>query len=84
MPPLATPLATDRTEAEFSAGYRRGRHTCLTKGPDAARRWLETEASRPATPARSPGDKAGFEGYAQAVWDYEDANGLPHPVRTGV
>ena len=75
---------THSTDVEFFAGYERGRQTCLTKGPESARGWLEAEISRLATLASSSDGKARFEGYAQAVWDYEDANGLPHSIRAGI
>lgn len=51
-------------------GYSDGRTLCLTKGVEDARR----QAVRRAEPAY----EAGFD---WALWDFEDANGLPHGER---
>lgn len=64
----------DRAETEYANGFDRGRTACLTKGPETARRWLR-EHRRP---------DAYREGYAAALWAYEDANGLPHDPISGV
>lgn len=69
-------------DSEFARGYDEGWATCLTAGPETARGWLRTEALRQFAPGHAV-NSATRVGYAQAVWDYEDANGLPHP-RGGV
>lgn len=78
MPPPLQQVAASNAESEFANGYDQGRATCLTHGAEAAHRWLATHRVRP---ARASSGEARHAGYAQAVWDYEDANGLPHPPR---
>ena len=55
-------------EQSYLNGYDRVRTVCLTKGVDAARQWLN----------RSTEDAAYRDGAKAAIFDYEDANGLPH------
>jgi hypothetical protein len=62
-------------EQQYMAGYNAGRTTCLRTGSsEAGRRWLETEARAK--------DSAYIAGFEWALWDYDDANGLPM-TRTG-
>lgn len=53
----------------FFDGYESTRATCLTIGVEVARRLIQ---------ARNQRDSAWLVGAELAVWDYEDANGLPH------
>jgi hypothetical protein len=57
-------------EQRYLDGYDRVRTVCLIKGVDAARQWLN----------RSTEDAACRDGAKAAIFDYEDANGLPHSV----
>jgi len=63
-----------RAETLYFNGYEQGRTICLTKGADAARRWLR-QHPRSGDPLRS--------GFARALWDWEDANGIPHDPLEG-
>ena len=70
---MATSTDPRRAETEYFNGYERGRDACLTKGADTAKRWLRRNAVT--GPFRT--------GYAGALWDWEDSNGLPHdPVES--
>lgn len=64
-----------RAETLYFNGYAKGQTVCLTKGADAARLWLR-ERPRGGDPLRS--------GFARALWDWEDANGVPHDPLEGV
>lgn len=57
-------------EQRYLNGYDRVRMVRLTKGVDAARQWL----------TRCTEDAAYRDGAKAAIFDYEDANGLPHPA----
>jgi hypothetical protein len=58
-------------EREWLKGYEAGRAACLARGVDVARQ-------------RRRRANAAFEsGYDWALWDHEDANGLPHESRQG-
>lgn len=57
-------------------GYEAARTHCLTRGVDAARRQGPS--------ADDAGDSTAYEaGFDWGLWDYEDANGLPHSRREG-
>ena len=57
--------AADR---EWMRGYDAARALCLTRGVETAHH------------QDSPPPNAAYEaGFDWGVWDYEDANGLPHP-----
>ena len=56
--------AADR---DWMNGYEAARAFCLAKGVDAAR----VHAPAPSSPAYE-------SGWDWGLWDYEDANGLPH------
>ncbi len=57
-----------RAETDYANGFDQGRTVCLTKGAEAARRWLREHRR----------EDAYRLGYAAALWAWEDANGLPH------
>jgi hypothetical protein len=58
-------------EREWMRGYAAGRAACLAKGADAARQQRRASSSA-------------FEaGYDWAIWDHEDANGMPHSRERG-
>jgi hypothetical protein len=60
-------------DARYLAGYDAGRTACVRTGSVAeALRWIETHQHV---------DAAYLAGYEWAVWDYEDANGVPHERR---
>lgn len=61
----------DQREIAWQNGYDQGRTMCLQKGAEAARQWLREH--------RADVDSKRF-GWAAAVWDYEDANGMPHEL----
>ena len=64
-----------RGEARYLAGYEAGRAACLRTGSAAAaRRWVEEHQHA---------DSAYLAGYEWALWDYEDANGVPHHGAAG-
>lgn len=65
-----------RAETDYLNGYEAGRSTCLIDGSAAARRWLAARPHAGGDPFRA--------GYARALWDHEDANGVPHDARTQV
>ena len=53
-------------------GYEAARSLCLAKGADLALR------------QKPPASNAAYEaGYDWGLWDYEDANGLPHHRERG-
>jgi len=55
---------------EWMRGYEAARTACLTRGSATAHH------DRPTSP------NAAFDsGYDWGLWDYEDANGLPHAGR---
>ncbi|MFY0405456.1 hypothetical protein [Solicola sp. PLA-1-18] len=59
-------------QQQWAAGYEAARTYCLTRGAVQARHL------RPDAP------NAAYEaGYDWGVWDYEDANGLPHAREQG-
>ncbi|MDO9380024.1 MAG: hypothetical protein Q7T56_14350 [Nocardioidaceae bacterium] len=60
------------TERQWAAGYEAARTYCLTRGA------VHAQHLRPASP--SPAFEAGYD---WGVWDYEDANGLPHGRERG-
>lgn len=62
----------ERAERELMRGYQAARSLCLTKGVGGALR------ERGAVP--DPAFEAGFD---WGLWDYEDANGLPHVRERG-
>ncbi|WP_147455918.1 hypothetical protein [Nocardioides mangrovicus] len=57
-------------ERDFALGYDAGRAMCLATSRESAR------AHQAVREAEQTG--AFWEGWSWAVWDYEDANGLPH------
>lgn len=59
-------------DREWMRGYEAARTLCLTQGPEAARRREQSGA-----------DPAFESGWDWGLWDYEDANGLPHPRERG-
>ncbi|HET6867694.1 MAG TPA: hypothetical protein VFH80_17380 [Solirubrobacteraceae bacterium] len=60
-------------EQQYMAGYNAGRTIALRTGStEAGRRWLSQH---------SGADIAYVAGYEWALWDYENANGLPHEQR---
>jgi hypothetical protein len=62
-------------EARYLAGYDAGRAACLRAGSaDAARRWAAEHQHV---------DPAYLAGYEWALWDYEDANGVPRRHASG-
>jgi hypothetical protein len=67
-------VETTSAEARYLAGYNAGRTACLRTGSvDAARVWVAEHQQV---------DAAYLAGYEWALWDYEDANGVPHTRRT--
>lgn len=63
-------MASPSSEHRYLAGYQAGRTSCLQTGSsDSGRRWVE---------AHQHADDAYLAGYEWALWDYEDANGMPH------
>lgn len=57
-------------EQRYTAGYNAGRTICAQTGSsEAGRQWVEVNQQS---------DDAFLAGYEWALWDYEDANGLPH------
>lgn len=77
------PTPARDAETEFANGYERGRSTCLTRGPEAAHRYLAEQLATSISDAAAAIFQASRAGYTQAVWDYEDANGLPQPPHSG-
>lgn len=61
-------------------GYEAARTHCLTRGVDAARREGPNVDGAGAGAGASTAYEAGFD---WGLWDYEDANGLPHSRRQG-
>lgn len=57
-------------DQDWMRGYEAARALCLTKGPEAA------HLHRPKHP-----NQAHESGWDWGVWDYEDANGLPHSAK---
>lgn len=65
---MASPLAEHR----YLTGYQAGRTSCLQSGSSyVGRQWVE---------AHQHADDAFLAGYEWALWDYEDANGIPHQL----
>lgn len=63
-------------DARYLAGYHAGRTACLRSGSaEGARRWVEEHQHV---------DAAYLAGYEWALWDYEDANGMPHRRASGI
>jgi len=60
-------VAESAADREWVKGYEAARTMCLTASPDAARHHDRSATSEPW--------RAGFD---WGLWDYEDANGLPH------
>lgn len=59
-------------EREWTRGYEAARSLCLAKGADLA------------LSQKPPASNAAYEaGYDWGLWDYEDANGLPHRRERG-
>ncbi len=58
-------------EREWMSGYNAARALCLSKGVEIAQQ------------QRPDGSAAYESGYDWALWDYEDANGLPHQREQG-
>ena len=59
-------------DQEWMRGYEAARALCLSRGAETAQRQK---------PERT---NAAYEaGYDWGLWDYLDANGLPHPVERG-
>lgn len=63
----STGFMGEQAEREWMRGYQAARSLCLAKGVETARGQM---ASAP-----SLAFEAGFD---WGLWDYEDANGLPH------
>lgn len=61
---------TAQDQAYFD-GYETARAACLTVGLEVALKLLTARAA----------DAAWVTGAELAIWDYEDANGLPHRVQ---
>lgn len=59
-------------DAEWMKGYEDGRTHCLTRGLEVARGRIFGETTR-----------AYESGWSWALFDYEDANGLPHRREQG-
>ena len=69
-------MSSSTNEAVYLAGYQAGREACLRSGaPEGARRWVEENQHV---------DAAFLAGYEWALWDYEDANGVPHRRAAGI
>lgn len=66
------PMGDGVADREWMKGYEAARTRCLTRGADVAHRQRPTTAN----PAYE-------SGYDWGLWDYEDANGLPHPHDLG-
>lgn len=66
-------MGEGRGDVQYLAGYNAARNACLRSGSvEDALRWIETHQHA---------DAAYLAGYEWAVWDYEDANGVPHERR---
>ena len=65
-------MAQESADREWMKGYEAARSLCLTRGSEVAHLQKPT--------AGHPAYESGFD---WGLWDYEDANGLPHPRERG-